>query len=69
MFSYLEPNIIFEMIFDVGQEWADIRKFSMEALKDFGVGKKSVEERIHEEVQFLSDVVRMRTTRFWNYPH
>ena len=28
----------------------------MVALKDFGVGKKSIEERIHEEVQFLSDL-------------
>jgi hypothetical protein len=28
----------------------------MVALKDFGVGKKSVEERIHEEVQFLSEL-------------
>ena len=39
-----------------GQEWSDIRKFTTVALKYFGMGKKSIEERINEEAGFLVDL-------------
>ena len=35
-----------------------LRKFTVVALKDFGVGKKTLQERIHEENEKLSDVLR-----------
>lgn len=43
------------LVFSNGQEWVAGRKFTMVALKDFGVGSKSIEERIHEETRYLLD--------------
>ncbi|VDI69339.1 Hypothetical predicted protein [Mytilus galloprovincialis] len=40
-----------------GQEWVDLRRFTMVALKDFGVGKKSLEEKIQEEARFLVELL------------
>lgn len=42
-------------MFSNGQEWVAGRKFTVAALKDFGVGSKSIEERIHEETRYLVD--------------
>ncbi|XP_071141978.1 cytochrome P450 2H2-like [Mytilus edulis] len=39
-----------------GKEWVDLRRFTMVALKDFGVGKKSLEEKIQEEARFLVEL-------------
>lgn len=41
------------IFFTDGQIWSDGRKFTIVALKDFGVGKKTIDERINEEVQYL----------------
>jgi len=35
--------------FNFGSEWQELRRFTMRALKDFGFGKASMEERILEE--------------------
>lgn len=43
------------IFFSDGKTWSDGRKFTIVALKDFGVGKKTIDERIHEEVQYLVD--------------
>ncbi|VDI64372.1 cytochrome P450, family 2, subfamily J [Mytilus galloprovincialis] len=43
------------LVFSNGQEWVAGRKFTVAALKDFGVGSKSIEERIHEETRYLVD--------------
>ncbi|XP_071143109.1 cytochrome P450 2B4-like isoform X1 [Mytilus edulis] len=43
------------LVFSNGQEWVAGRKFTAAALKDFGVGTKSIEERIHEETRYLID--------------
>ena len=46
-----------------GQKWSDIRKFTIVALKDFGMGKKSIEERITEEAGFLVDLFCKQSNR------
>ncbi|XP_076083135.1 cytochrome P450 2H1-like [Mytilus galloprovincialis] len=44
------------LIHSNGQEWVDIRRFTMVALKDFGVGKQSIEEKIQDEVGLLMEL-------------
>lgn len=52
----LFPNDVQGVAVSNGQEWSDIRKFTIVALKYFGMGKKSIEERINEEAGFLVDL-------------
>ncbi|XP_063408562.1 cytochrome P450 2B19-like isoform X1 [Mytilus trossulus] len=43
------------IFFSNGQPWSEGRKLTSVAFKDFGVGKRTIDERISEEVQFLVD--------------
>ncbi|XP_037539243.1 cytochrome P450 2J6-like [Nematolebias whitei] len=40
------------ILVDYGSVWRDHRRFALMTLRNFGLGKKSMEERIHEEIQF-----------------
>ncbi|XP_072406395.1 cytochrome P450 2K1-like isoform X1 [Chiloscyllium punctatum] len=44
------------VIFSEGKLWQENRKFVISALRGFGMGKKSIEDRISEEASFLVDV-------------
>ena len=63
-----EQNIFLAgIVFSNGKMWRDTRKFVSGALREMGVGKKSLEEHIQEEANILIEALERENTPL--YPH
>ncbi|OQV18203.1 Cytochrome P450 2J6 [Hypsibius exemplaris] len=46
------------LIFAEGLEWKEHRRFVLRSLKDLGVGKRSIEDKVAEEAEYLTSAFR-----------
>uniref|UniRef100_A0A8C6IKQ9 unspecific monooxygenase n=1 Tax=Mus spicilegus TaxID=10103 RepID=A0A8C6IKQ9_MUSSI len=56
------------LIFSSGQIWKEQRRFALMTLRNFGLGKKSLEERMQEEASHLVEAIREEEGKPFN-PH
>ncbi|XP_049992354.1 cytochrome P450 2J4 [Alexandromys fortis] len=82
VFTHMEENILKRpitrtrerissnngLVFSSGQTWKEQRRFALMTLRNFGLGKKSLEQRMQEEAQYLVEAIKEEKGQPFN-PH
>eukprot|EP00057_Strongylocentrotus_purpuratus_P030622 XP_782220.1 PREDICTED: cytochrome P450 2C15 [Strongylocentrotus purpuratus] len=57
------------IIFSDGEPWQEIRRFSLSALRNFGMGRKGIETRIQEEARNLCNAFAQHSSEAFDAMH
>ncbi|CAO2588150.1 Cytochrome P450 2J4 [Lemmus lemmus] len=82
VFTHMEENILTRpvtptrericinngLVFSSGQTWKEQRRFALMTLRNFGLGKKSLEQRMQEEARYLVEAIKEEEGQPFN-PH
>ncbi|XP_035295687.1 cytochrome P450 2J6 isoform X3 [Cricetulus griseus] len=82
VFTHMEENILTRpvtlirkrisnnngLVFSSGQTWKEQRRFALMTLRNFGLGKKSLEQRMQEEARYLVEAIKVEGGQPFN-PH
>lgn len=57
LFILLITFLLGSVLLGNGEEWKELRRFGSHALRSFGVGKRSLGRKIHEEARHLVNAI------------
>ena len=54
------------LVFSDGPVWKEHRRFALRSLRDFGMGKISLQAKIHDELAFFLDEIATQNGKAWD---